>query len=383
MRFDSTGAPHNFSAGPGAGTNQIGGHTLPSSEAQIAVDNSGGPFDGAFYVTDAPTVAVYDSSGEALGELNGSGTFFGSFLEPCGVAVEQSSGDVYIGDRAGAIWRYSPTGTAPITDADYTVTALLVTINPCAVAADSTGNVYAASAPNGPVKVFDAGSFVEGFPPVEFGVDVASSGLALAVDPQTDDLYVNEGGKISLFESTGAQVTQFASEAISGSRGVAVNQTSKRVFAANGSNIVEFGVAPAPYDPVDHPAVEHAVQAASDHRYGDFQVTPDGRYAMFATLVPADDYDNAGFYMLYRYDADGDRTDCVSCLITEGLPTADSSLPAYGLGLTDDGRVFFDSKDQLVMRDTNKRLDAYEWNDGNASLISTGVQTTLQLAFSP
>ena len=40
--------------------------------------------------------------------------------------------------------------------------------------------------------------------------------------------------------------------------------------------------------------------------------------------------------------------------------------------MTDDGRAFFDSTDQLVMRDTNAKLDAYEWKEGDLSLISTG-----------
>ena len=76
--------------------------------------------------------------------------------------------------------------------------------------------------------------------------------------------------------------------------------------------------------------------------------------------------------MVYRYDAAGDELACASCLPTEGLPTSDASLPTHGLGITDDGRAFFNSNDQLVMRDTNGKEDAYEWKNGAISLISTG-----------
>ena len=58
-----------------------------------------------------------------LGSLNGSNTRFGGFSEPCGVAVDQSSGDLYVGDFSGNIWRYnvskSAPATAPIAENDY------------------------------------------------------------------------------------------------------------------------------------------------------------------------------------------------------------------------------------------------------------------------
>ena len=37
-------------------------------------------------------------------------------------------------------------------------------------------------------------------------------------------------------------------------------------------------------------------------------------------------------------------------------------LPDHGSGLSDDGRVFFNTGEQLVLRDTNENLDAYEWS---------------------
>src|SRR5262249_45566984 len=159
--FDSSGAADDFSAGPGAGTNQIGSLNLPdNSRSEVAVDNSGGSMNGDVYVTDGTGVRIFARSGELLGNLDGSGTFIGNFVEPCGVAVDQSDGTVYIGDHLGAvgeeepgvIWQYTPTGSAPFDDSDYEVKALVAQgFAPCAVAADSSGDVYAAKPGGGPV----------------------------------------------------------------------------------------------------------------------------------------------------------------------------------------------------------------------------------------
>ena len=124
---------------------------------------------------------------------------------------------------------------------------------------------------------------------------------------------------------------------------------------------------------IDDPMVVHAVNDNEVHRWSDFQTTANGRFALLSSRQPlTESYDNGGFRMVYRYDAAGDEIACASCLPTEGLPTSDASLPTHGLGITDDGRAFFDSNDQLVMRDTNGKEDAYEWKEGALSLISTG-----------
>ena len=52
----------------------------------------------------------------------------------------------------------------------------------------------------------------------------------------------------------------------------------------------------------------------------------------------------------------------------------------HGLSLTDDGRVFFDSTDALVLRDGDERKDVYEWevqgagncNPDDPNFFSTG-----------
>jgi hypothetical protein len=131
---------------------------------------------------------------------------------------------------------------------------------------------------------------------------------------------------------------------------------------------------------LEHPAVVHAVASNEIHRWGDFQVTDNGDFSAFATSEPVDStYDNDGFEMVYRYRTADDSLACASCSPTLGLPSAHAALPGYGLGLSSDGRVFFNTVDQLVLRDTNGKLDAYEFKqdpvddqEDGVMLISTG-----------
>jgi hypothetical protein len=49
-------------------------------------------------------------------------------------------------------------------------------------------------------------------------------------------------------------------------------------------------------------------------------------------------------------------------------------------GVSADGeRIFFDSPDPLVARDTNGQLDAYEWENGNIFLVSAGTSPEYSL----
>jgi hypothetical protein len=130
---------------------------------------------------------------------------------------------------------------------------------------------------------------------------------------------------------------------------------------------------PTPYVPIDNPAVVHGVHQAGTHSYGDFQVTPSGRYAVFSTAQQATDRQTRGHFQIYRYDTEAGQLECASCSPTEGASTDDVSLTPQGLNLSDDGRVFFTSPEQLALRDTDEKLDAYEWNGTDTQLISTGA----------
>jgi hypothetical protein len=384
-RFDSSGAPKSFTA---TGTNKVGDFNYPEGEStEVAFDNSGGPFDGNLFVTQFQgRIRTYNREGEQSGELTGAGNpFFGTQINPCGVAVDQSDGTVYVADfigpEAGLIWRYTlkPTAALPIDQTDYEATfAIILGQAYCQLAADD-GNLYAAGMPEGPTRAFLGSDFGAG-PGLPFvnGPIVDSGGTALAIDPVANDLYVDRGNQINVYE-TGqlGQVEEITEGSLIGSKGVAPNATSHAVYASNGSKIVEYGEVPPPYHPLDNPAIRHAEKSA-EHHYGDFVATPDGSFAAFATSMPLDsEFENAGHSEVYRFDNGSGQLDCTSCSPTEAVPSTDARLPAHGLGMTDDGRVFFNTGEQLVLRDTNEKLDAYEWEKGESgdarqALISTG-----------
>jgi hypothetical protein len=108
------------------------------------------------------------------------------------------------------------------------------------------------------------------------------------------------------------------------------------------------------------------------------RTTPDGSVLIFeshADLTPP--YEGKGHSEVYRYDAGSGAIACLSCNPT-GLPAASNArlqsnhianpfvplVPAAPVAnVTQDGRrVFFESDERLVPRDTDGLADVYEWN---------------------
>lgn len=135
------------------------------------------------------------------------------------------------------------------------------------------------------------------------------------------------------------------------------------------------------------------------------QSSADGAVLLFSSRADVTGYDSRasggaaeGEAELYRFDAASSTLTCVSCDPTLGRPSGPATLaslenndtardpisPSALVGnLTPDGRrVFFQSPDPLVARDTNALQDVYEWEEDGAgncadpggclSLISTG-----------
>lgn len=131
------------------------------------------------------------------------------------------------------------------------------------------------------------------------------------------------------------------------------------------------------------------------------RLTPDGSVLLFQSRADLDGYDPQGVPQIYRYDSAGNRLHCVSCPPTEAAPTKGASMEtfaaaqttpppfsAYGFvpNLRSDGkRVFFQSYEALVSRDSNNIQDIYEWEEKGAGsctrsggclyLISSGHST--------
>ncbi len=234
-RFTAAGVPDNFTAGPGAGTNRL---SSTSNAEDVAVDNSSGPLHGDVYLTEGKQVKIFAADGEPRGSIDLSGTPDGAIEggnSICGVAVDASSGDVYLAipvgqtDAANRIWRYapnSPSGT--IDDGDYTVTGIEADQSICRLAVDeSKGRLYGVQQ-NGedallayPTAAFAAAPHQVASTPLDHPV------TAVSLDPGTGEVYADEGNGVSVFDSTGAFMYHFGSAAEVGniSAGIAVESS--------------------------------------------------------------------------------------------------------------------------------------------------------------
>ena len=134
-----------------------------------------------------------------------------------------------------------------------------------------------------------------------------------------------------------------------------------------------FGTAAAPA-PIDEAPSQRAAR-----------LTPDGLHATFSAVVsPPSGYDNRSAESgipaqeVYRYDAEAGDLRCISCNpsgarpVTEGIEAGAQAARIQGWEylnhaprvISDDAsRVFFESLEALVPRDTNGTWDVYEWEE--------------------
>ena len=131
---------------------------------------------------------------------------------------------------------------------------------------------------------------------------------------------------------------------------------------------------------------------------GTARVSPDGEHLVFLSEAELTGYDNAGETEAYLYGppVGGGPPEliCASCNPTGERPEGSSTLPSAPPNgsaplsykpralSTDAQRLFFESRDDLVLQDTNQRLDVYQWeakgkgdcnrDPGCVNLISSG-----------
>ena len=106
------------------------------------------------------------------------------------------------------------------------------------------------------------------------------------------------------------------------------------------------------------------------------QVTPDGAYMAFITAAPITSYDNNGHLEMYLYESTSEKLTCVSCN-PSGTPATFSVFGSQdGLFLTYDGRTFFSTEEALVVNDTDRAQDVYEYVNGRPQLITQGTGDT-------
>jgi hypothetical protein len=248
FKYDSSGKPVNFSS---LGSTALAGVGSSGEKAtqELAI-SSAGATRGDLYIANGRTIAIYSAeTGLKLGEL-GAGAK-GPWGKPCGVAVDPS-GNVYVGFEANFVNRYAPTGVVAQTG-DYNGSLYgLSRPENCNLAADSAGNVYTVGWEAGPVTRYEASDFNEVSVPVASGKVVDSKGSTVAVDANTDSIYVDEAGppgQISEFgphgEPLGNPIVVFGQGFLGRSFGIAVSAataTSGDVYVSSGTGqVVVFG----------------------------------------------------------------------------------------------------------------------------------------------
>ena len=236
-KFDSEGNPVDFDGSVSyISENRITGLVPPPQigTIQVAVDST----SHEIYVTSNNTVEAFDADGEpadfTAGPFAGSNAI-GGFGKLAGIAVD-SEGFIYASDNeAGVVRIFEPSGQQ-INE--------FVAPNAANLAVDSTGVVYVNQwsssvikfTPSSPLPVGADTMYLAASEPI-----VSDQSFTVAVDPATDWLYVALfiPSEIRVFSETGAYLASFAQ---SGSNhevelpyGLAVDADDTTVYIAGGS----------------------------------------------------------------------------------------------------------------------------------------------------
>ncbi len=214
--------PHDF---PATGDNQICGFEFrgESSNAQIAIDNSGTSTEGSFYVNSPATnggyggTREYDVDGNFEAELTPRSAD-GGLVYVCGVTTD-AAGNVYVDEHYVGPQKYNHDD--PVTDADYE-TGLGGEGPACAFALTSTGARYSSWNSDGPL--------------IHSGSVLRDTSLAITLDPSSDDIYVSEGGVVTAISDDGIRFDQFGAGQITEARGVAIDAVSGTAYVSDTPN---------------------------------------------------------------------------------------------------------------------------------------------------
>ena len=246
-KFNATGEPVDFSSteenvialSPGKQSGRV-------PHGQIVVDNSSSSLDkGDIYVASKAFEGVLIYSGSTGVEL---GLLTNERAEAGGVTVD-SSGNLYVSNPEEniGIKKYEPSSN-PITESDFTGEELKVAEEAVGdIAVDSAGDIYAAGfGEKAGVVKYKASQFGEE-EPTGASVDSNTKATTLAVDPSSQDLYIDEQSDIAMYTPGGVREEEFGSGSLSTSYGVAVSDASGSVgdvyvsAGGEGSEVIIFG----------------------------------------------------------------------------------------------------------------------------------------------
>jgi hypothetical protein len=226
-KFDSAGAPVNFSATASNAISGVGGGE-GAAEYEIALAPAGsvaGTAGDIYVANNGQAIHVYSAAGAELGAPLPQGG------ETCGVATD-TSGNFYAGVYSETINKFTPSANPPLgTDKSATGT---VAHGICNVAADGLGNVYAANF--GGSGLYKLEGLADTTPTL-----IDSGAATMAVAPGSNDLYADNEKEVFQYDSSGTPIGSFANGDISGSHGVAVNSGASKIYVGTRTKVKVFG----------------------------------------------------------------------------------------------------------------------------------------------
>ena len=264
--LNSSGAfEHQFNGTEVDGTTSGAGREAPATLSEpgaIAVDNSCAlrklselecdaedPSNGDVYVADTGhnVIDKFSRDGAYIGQLAGGGH---PFSAPLGVTV----------DTRGSVWVNEPKTIDTFSNAvDNALVAASATsfVMSAGIAVDTQSHAYVLTLAHNLAKVDNEGSLLAS--PSECGCVTA-----VAADPATDRIFVDEATQVTEYTPSGAPFAAFgAGELVSGS-GVAVSSSTDAVYVADSSLGTLWAFEPA-RETAEREARERAEQEAREH----------------------------------------------------------------------------------------------------------------------
>jgi DNA-binding beta-propeller fold protein YncE len=219
LLFPALAQAHFVTAGTfgssGSGDGQFG----PAAPIGVAVDQS----SGDVYLSDLldNRVEKFDANGNYLSQFGGGGSAGGQFADPVGVAVDPTSGDVYVSDLANArVEKFDAEGNFILAFGG---------------GVDQTTGANVCTAASGD----ECGPGATGSGEAQFAGGFGWFGNVLAVD-SSGDVYVADGGnsRVEKFDSAGNYISQVTAH-LSTPRSVAVDSAGDLYVADPGIDAVQ------------------------------------------------------------------------------------------------------------------------------------------------
>jgi hypothetical protein len=235
-KFNAAHEPALFSGiDPRIKAGKLTGFSFTAGETELAVNSSTHDF---YVVNDGThTVQAFQASGEpanfTAGAAKGTNELANLETEPCGVAVD-STGDIYVSVFQSGVHVFAPSGEP--------ITTFSKARSTCQVAVDSHGTLYtnefeghgAASGGFGVIKYTPSEFPAKSSTTYTEASEAADSngGWDVAVEPGTNDLYVDQHGQVVEHSEAGGLLgTSFG--VLAASESVAVNGATHQVYVSD------------------------------------------------------------------------------------------------------------------------------------------------------